>query len=320
MATKYAILLCVTAYFSRDPLQTCMSADVIAVMLKIWRLEITHPQLHHMHPLCQPRISAAGALITCLKVFSKSATPIDAPSLSDALTTIDLDPEKVARVALAHLRQWPFRAKLKRRSYDPSSNATRSHQQHGFIDDMAMNVDVLLRLDSYDMFRRALLLQGSVAAVTKAAVVATNSSHVPRPTLFGNCFHLAFQYLQKVLEVGNGRTRVTQALTAQIIPAILHCNSFPDECMSILTCILPRYLIYETVLVAAGRAVEKVRASGIEGQLLISEPLKSAWLKYKERVNRHLWIAGRYNVGGSFNVSYRCSYIRVSKVYLTDII
>jgi hypothetical protein len=83
-----------------------------------------------------------------------------------------------------------------------------------------------------------------------------------------NCGH----YLGYALEQTNGSTWVVQTLDAQFLSAILqsdpwipHMNpGLVKHFLLPLTTILPKYLMYTSVLRAVSRAMRKVRSLGLE--------------------------------------------------------
>lgn len=82
-------------------------------------------------------------------------------------------------------------------------------------------------------------------------------------------------------------------------------------CVEFLSSILPSYLVYGSVVVAAGRGVAHVKKhqSQISG---LSHEVETHWTGYKELVNSGLHLAGRMHNGVVVNLRECCSYIQVS--------
>lgn len=119
-----------------------------------------------------------------------------------------------------------------------------------------------------------------------------------------------------MIRTGNEAHWIIQALNAHILLVLLRTSHLPTEEVGdfpspFLSTILPKFLIYESVLVSAGHAIEKVLQLGIA---ILAEPMKSLWLKFAHRVSTGLWLAGRLNRAEHSTIvdlDGRCGYAQV---------
>lgn len=138
-------------------------------------------------------------------------------------------------------------------------------------------------------------------------------------------WHIASNLLT-ILSTGDGVTWVIQALNAQLILATLRCSDtalvegrkIHADITIFLSGVLPQYLVYELVLIAAGRAVRRSRH--FEETLEISEPLRGCWTAFQADVLHGLALSSQYHPDGVLDLRRGCSLENVSHFGLDYII
>lgn len=278
--------------------------EVIPQVLKLWMLEITEPRLHYLHTYRGqhediPRIGAAVALLCCLEVLHSVNIQ---SNFMNPTHYLEFSPKIIASTALSHLK---YTVDLKK--------------PHGTAEDIEVDVGVILHLAKNDILCQELLSQRSLTNVIKvAAALTAETKRKTLPRGLPQCF----QYIRKALEAGNGFTWAIEALDAQILVPLLRSSLWSladvgEEGGEILSSNLPKYLVYESVVMTAARAIRKVRSLGIESQIAIGEPLKGRWEFFGRAVWHGLWLGGRVNSDDHIvSWLYGCGYEYLSKAFM----
>ncbi|KAI0088570.1 hypothetical protein BDY19DRAFT_172115 [Irpex rosettiformis] len=131
-----------------------------------------------------------------------------------------------------------------------------------------MNIDLIdsLSRPSIDIFRNALLSANAVWVVTSALVKVGNTINSNEDFTLVGCMVAGFSYLFNFLQSTDGFTWVSQAIRAGLLQAFCDCspkfNVIPKEdldmILSIFHTILPRYLVFRSVLESFNHSMQKV--------------------------------------------------------------
>lgn len=268
-------------------------SDIIPYVVRLWELELACLGLHPFHNGDTHPFCSAGQL---LQTYLREAddTFLETFLRGDANRSVHL-----ASLAIGHLLR-----DLKIQS--PMQAGVACH----------LNMDIIRSFTLCPSVYHDLLAQGLANAVTKALLTfSTNTVAVDTVT---SCVEYCFTCLLATFDTGNGATWIIQSLNAQLISAALRCSdsAFFDGrknehgIKTLLLKVLPRYLIYESVLIAAGRAVQK--AQHLEETLDIAEPLRGFWTAFKADVWRGLTLASRCHPDGALDLRHGCSFENVS--------
>lgn len=289
-----------TAYMPlwKEMLQLSYGSDVIPMAMRLWTLEYIDPRLHFQNSPADDCLSSAALLHDLLHEMAGDSI------LDDIYANLDAqEAERIGSIALGHLRRTSSRG-------EPGSS---------------IDISIIVSLSAYQPLHRILLCNGSVEAVTKGLFIDTCHSVWDAEDFDWDGRHgeECLRYLQRTLNEGNGFTWAIHALKFGILDAIL-CSSIssPDETMDIglemLSSTLPKYLIYESVLIEASHALRRaIRRNGDpnDDDIAVPQPMKNCWSTFEEYVWNGLCISGRSDETNPDVVLRRgCSFPDVSKV------
>lgn len=309
LETKNKVVALIGVYTTLQVLDSVLCSTrttLIPLVMRIWLLECLEPRLHFMSSCCKGSFCDQSVKTNAAALLFFAFQSTQKPSIDDLNAVFEAMPNHarfIARVALYNLRR----------------NSRRGHIGHlGF--NFEIDVAIIKAMTPHAPLGRPLLAQGSVVEITNALVVNLNRMHeigyslVDAKRGITHCFY----YLQTALTVGNGITWITDALHAHLLLAILVSSRSSEKdivgyCVEFLSSILPSYLVYGSVVVAAGRGVVHVEKhqSQISG---LSHEVERHWTKYKELVNTGLHLAGRKRHGVAVDLHEWCSYVDVSRL------
>lgn len=263
--------------------------EVTLLAMKMWILDVSEPRLHIMENRGKKMCAHSATLFyNCFVTMDDNERAI----FQDAVV-LNFDAPSVANVALIHL-QWG----------SSTSDAVMLYRGRYMGDDTDVSVMDFL---TYNIpIARALLLQGSIKASLKALEAGVGVIAI---------------YLRNAFTTGNGTTWILEALNAQMLPTLLagisqsSGGALGESIIEIFSEILPQYLIYESILVAAGRALKRVQASGMLYQTFLAGPDKILLSRFELQVEKWLCTTGRQVTAehaSEPDLTNRCDYVQVS--------
>lgn len=243
--------------FARGPFSSALNStpEVGLPLIDIWILEVSN-RVFHPSNLNAP---TSRVLVNFFKTFDPAKPPT-----TESLRGIGRDTRDIARVALTRLK-----------NSIAEKDSSEINVNLFVLNYFSENADILL----------SLLSQGSTVTVTQLVVSLTSESGLAKYefALYGK--KQCFAYLLKALEVGESCTWVIQALDEQIIRSILRSQLFGADildCLALMCNILPKHLIYFSVLKAARRALDHVQDTHLENEITLSDPIKTTWIEFKD--------------------------------------
>lgn len=191
-------------------------------------------------------IPVCTAALECLLRMAK-------PSTHDrTLRALGCKPDKVAKLALIRL-------------------LTEGHKQRINGYKAAIYVDIINQLSRHSNhpLRNALLIANSIGTVTKTLVLLSTQINATGNAMLLDPIVASFGYLRNCLESTDGFTWVSQSIQAGLLTAFVECSPYflkanlKDRTMivSIVKDVLPRYLVYRSVIQTVVAALAGVPAS-----------------------------------------------------------
>lgn len=264
----------------------------LSLLIDIWMLECHEPRLNPMRSKLDPGKAKEGLI-----PYFRLITPETAEDFLENIH-IGKDVRAIARTAIDCL-QWDIkRENLHEINYD---------------------VYLIQYISMNDTFALALLSQHSSMVVTNAISLMA-CTPVGRRYPFADVGNgAALKYICRSLEFGDGRAWTIQALDANLLGGLLCCASsievdVTESVMTLLSTVLPKYLIYESILVAIGRGFEEIEEAGIEKEVVLPDDLSIKWNEFKSHAFRHLTLAtcwSKNQKGSKINLKYPCNYLPV---------
>ncbi|KAF8655013.1 hypothetical protein AX16_003284 [Volvariella volvacea WC 439] len=198
------------------------------------------------------------------------------------ITALGGNPNDVARLCLEHL----------------SKTSELAHSQHAMALAAGADIELMTNFRVSAPMRYALLGRHSVRAVT-SVLLSFSSMPFSSESRESASFYLnsCSRFIGYALEFSNGFNAITEALEAQLLPAMLRCGpwlaqmnpSMVTQFLLPLTAILPKYLLYPSILKIVSRALRRVRSLGVESRIAQPSALWDAWKRFKtlaeERIN-----------------------------------
>jgi hypothetical protein len=247
----------------------------------------------------------------CLDSLLRMAEP---PTLDRALKAAGGKPDQVAKLALTRLQ-----------------TEAQKPQIGGFR--VAVYADILSQFSRSPThpLRHSILIGGAMSTVTKTLVtVASQINSTNRPILLDAIVAL-FGYLRNCLESTDGFTWVTQSVQAGLLMAFVDCSPHfsklddiedREMIISIIKDVIPRYLVYRSVVRTVSAALDVAYKSPKIGRVSKSMA-KDDWQQFiflaKERmlVEAHCtaW-KGKAIVCDNANVSVSCVEKRYALISL----
>lgn len=169
--------------------------------------------------------------------------------------------------------------------------------------------------------RYALLSEGVIGTVTQALVAVSKEVTGSRDPAFLDAMLSLFGYLKNCLESTEGFTWVSQALNAGLITAFVDCSptyamlSQEDREMilSIFSNLLPRYMIYYSVIAAAEAPILKVDSSEDMKKRIRNSVAKDVWSTLRDLVLERRAISVRFSETKK-NQGVACDNVKCHKI------
>lgn len=290
-------VLCTILVFIEDPrLQDALIATpyIIQMLVEIWVSEIRFGFLHPSSAQYDG-ISASAPLVPYMCLLQEQ---LNSQLVDEVFRFMVNDARKLVATALAHLRR------------DIKNKDTFC---------TLFSMGVLKVFSANEVFCRHMLSLQVIPEVSNLVVSLTAGHFLTDEDELTKAINICCHYLRLMLEKGDGRTWVIQAVENRIIQAILQRGAWSRETngdsLVLLSSILPKYLIFQSALPAFKRALDDIDKLGLEKQAHIPESLLSKWLEFKEAIlDRTTWKAVcRENRGYSkLHLRYSCNYLGVS--------
>lgn len=291
-STKSAVLFSIQTFAVEPSLQDALLAtpDVFQILIQIWMSEI---QNNFLHP-SESRYDCGDSvppLVACTRLLKTQ------PGLryqNDAIDAIANDAKGVVSATLAHLRR-----------------DTRTQDVTRLILDILM----LQILSTTSVFLQQMFSQHAIIAVSNVAASLAARTHSSENLPMA--IDLCFKYIGFMVEMGDGRTSVIQTIDNHLLNAILQSGRWltemNDSAVVLISTILPKYSIYQSVLASVWRALEDIKILNLESQV-IPEPLHSKWWEYKKTVESRIrWASALSKLQGNlkFHLKHSCNYREV---------
>ncbi|KAF8887152.1 hypothetical protein BD779DRAFT_1528356 [Infundibulicybe gibba] len=145
-----------------------------------------------------------------------------------------------------------------------------------------------LSWESKHALRYAFLNSNIIATSTKLILTVSKLLHAGGNTSLLAVMVSAFGYLSNCLESTDGFTWVTQSLNAGLLLAFIECHPFyaildpedRDMVFSIFRDVLPKYLVYRSVISAVDGGMKRAEQSPHNSKISDS-PAKNVWQKFR---------------------------------------
>lgn len=238
-----------------------------------WTLQI---RVHEFSS--SPLIYPPASVLTAYTNIPGSVSPAATMRVISALGG---NPDDVARLTLEHL----------------SVTAEQTRSLPILALSTGADIDLMSNFRTSNPVRYALLSRHSVRAVTNvllslSLIPPSNDSREPAAFCIASCSH----YLGFALESSNALPLIIETLDAQLLPALLRCGNWiphmnpalVKHLLLPLTSILPKYLLYVSVLKVVARSLRRVRSTGVEGKMPAQGQLWDAWTRFKTLAEERL--------------------------------
>ncbi|KAF7799425.1 hypothetical protein EIP86_010660 [Pleurotus ostreatoroseus] len=172
-------------------------------------------------------------------------------------------------------------------------------------------------------FRNALLSANVIWNITKALVKISTVVNTTQDLAFLDAMVSGFGYLYNCLESSDGFTWVTQAIRAGLLTAFTDCSPQfsqldPEDfgmVKDIVERILPRYLVYRSILEAIDTSMKKIDHGPSKGRVDRSI-VKDVWNKFHGLALERNMVLWRANVMKGKNVT--CDNVKCMKIATTQ--
>lgn len=268
---------------------------VLPLATRLWSVEAKDPFFRVGSSTFSRTFQAAAPFRRLLSYFVLNQTPDWDP----ILRTFDGDAVKLANIAVAYLQRDYFDTDT------PNLFHVMEHLQNLFV------------MTYCPLISNAIYLKLGIQKVTsllKSLASRTFPSHL---TELAGCISTCCLFLRDNLERSDGLSRIISALQAGVLIGLLRCApSLPpipgmkDNHYFIMAEQLPKYLLYPSVLRVAAKALEAVKASGVETQMVRRGRFWNAWVTYKGLVRKRLALQAEIDPEQRVKVS--CNYSPVS--------
>ncbi|TFK75555.1 hypothetical protein BDN72DRAFT_444114 [Pluteus cervinus] len=262
-----------------------------------WMLQIRLSEFN-TNPATYPPASALSAYTNPTGSVQPMATTRVASALGG-------NPDDIARLTLQHLTVTAEQARI-----EPKLAASPGG-----------DIDLMANFRTSSAIRYALLSRHSVRTVTSVLYslsLIPFSNEIRESVIFGitSCSH----YLSYALESSNALPLIIEALEAQLLPALLRSGIWLSQMnpalvtgfLVPLTEILPKYLLYVSVLKVVARWLRRIRIQGVEAKVTQHGPLWDAWTEFKFLAEERFKIQSESNdPQDKFQVCYSSSCRKV---------
>lgn len=289
-------------YSSHDRLRVISESTpgYLEMITQQWALQI---RIHEFssNPAAYPPAAALSA-------YTQPSGSVQPMATTRVIVALGGYADDVARLALDHL----------------NITAEQARAQPSLAISAGGDIDLMTNFRTSSAVQSALLARHSVRAVTSflySLSLAPFSNDIRESVAFGltSCSH----YLSYALEAADATPSIIEALEAQLLPAMLrsgvwlaHMNPVLVKAFLIpLTEVIPKYLVYLSVLKGVVRTLRRIRMMGIESKVQQQGLLWDAWIKFKSLVDDRCRIQhqlpdsqDKYQTCHSNTVSRNCLY------------
>lgn len=271
------------------------AVEVASILISLWKLDFLRPELK------SPYEPFEGHSNAVLCNFLHSLGPNDSPEWCEIIQDIDVkeDAGVIASAALGHLK----RSIVKR-------DLVRIRADVLLLKNFAANINVSIALHS----------QHSVVVITALLDYLTGDPLTISDESISSIISECFAYLRTALAIGDCCTSVIQAFDGQILCSLLRAASsledIGDSPQVLMTSILPKYLIFFSVLPAAWRALEEVQDLDFPYDEFLPEEMEVAWQSFKDsaelrQIHAQVFKNGKSTKKGLRDSNYMCHYNQV---------
>jgi hypothetical protein len=299
LACKLAVVTFLA--LTRDRLLSSWSKKVVAdtrimpLIFDLWKLETSDPRFSSYTGRSHADRESV-ILNSCFLMAHESNTPIN---WDYALRPFDGQPSYVARTALSHLSQ-----EMERRNLDPEC--------------IAWDVHIITAISFRSDMRESLFHLGVITTLTKVILLIVGRSFCSSDRTFAaRCISNASVFLRNRMRDTDGVPWVSEALRAGVIMGLVKCQRFipfmdddraREAPVDVLHSVLPAYTAYRSLLLPIAKAVDEVKALGLEKTLDQRGNLYAGWqclhdmvarrrlLKYGEPNQVHIQTCNNDNV------------------------
>jgi len=225
-------------------------------------------------------IPSSAEIPVCTAALDSLLRMAEPPTLDRALKAAGGKPDQVGKLALTRLH-----AESRKSSIDGHRTAIYS--------------DIVNSLSRPNhLLRNALLIANSISTVTKALVfVSTQLNATGNPMLL-NAMVSLFGNLRNCLESTDGFTWISQSVQAGLLTAFVECSphfskvNLEDRTMilSIVQDVIPRYLVYRSVIQTVSVALDVVHALPKNDKVLTTIA-KDVWQNFVALVKERMLVS-----------------------------
>ncbi|KIJ64794.1 hypothetical protein HYDPIDRAFT_187668, partial [Hydnomerulius pinastri MD-312] len=258
-------------------LSTTGKSSALTLMLKLWVLGADAPFMHYR----SLGIFVAHPLLDLLrKVLNDLRFDWD----KNIISPLGGNVESIVKIAMKYLR-------------DELSQPTIDARNAGAC------VSLLSALSDHDPFLFAFLSHGSVSAVTQVLYRTTTLPSESDHNWITHTIDESCLYLMIACEAPDGATWVHQTVDAQLLPTLLAASkwlprslaSTHKEYFLLLSDVIPKYLIYVTVIRAVRKAITVIDGLRLEDNLDKAGDIWKAWCDFKSCVASRLEAKESYD-------------------------
>lgn len=273
---KSTFIKAIHLFSQEERLATCLwsTPGVVPTLISLWRQEITDPGISLSEESGLPGTYLTSTILSaCFSAMHEQACQ---SWIDNVVIPSGGDPKDFASIALAHLHH------------------DLTQKQQGLYH-LIHDIRVLIFSSCYLPFRNSLLSLDSIHAVTRVLVDCTSEPYsAQNAILAGESINCCFWYLVEHLESMDGTHWIVRALDAHLLCALLKSEPWAehlrDPYMDILSNILPKYLVHRSVLLAASRALARVRDLQLEEKISHTGLLWIKWSQFRDLIDEGMLI------------------------------
>ena len=241
----------------------------VGLLVKLWTAQAEDPESYSTSSLYN--ITLGKVLQVYITWYS---TENHSPNWDEeVLGPMNGDAGRLALAALCHLR------------------VRDSLQSKTDIQPVTDSLGIIGALSFHSPIRYALATNHSFRIVTKVLTSVTSQPY--SPSTAGTvclCIVQCYKYLICWLETANGVSGIQQALETGLLPALVKSDAWLSKIemsqmtilLPLLSNVLPKYLIYRSIVRAVTKSLRNISALGTEGKMDQGAPLWLAWLRFKQ--------------------------------------
>jgi hypothetical protein len=177
-------------------------------------------------------------------------------------------------------------------------------------------------LSCHISIRSVLTTSHSFSAITRVLTSVTSQPY-SAPTAYAvcSCIIECCDYLISWLEIANGVSNIQEVLEARLLPALVKSDPWLSKFdkshstmhLPLLESVLPKYLIYRSVVRMVTKSLKSIDVLGTEEKMVRGTPFWLAWLLFKETAANRSRIDKDMEIGNVGRMM--CGNLKVS-VYI----